>query len=476
MKSRLVLWVAPTIFVGAIAHCEQASAQMIPPPARPPIVAAIEGDEITSSIQASPQVGTAKGSAGAGTRAAEARLEPGAGGSVPPGMQSGAGAATGAGGAGGTVMPGAGGAGAVGGQPGAGPDFAAAANALGPGFTTAVESAAATPFAMIGDLAPFTFRAFEGHANASPVPPPVPPPGPPHPPGSRAGSPVLQTVRAFKVTDNQSPRPQDRVFFDFNYYGNVNNTLNRRDLSPITQMNAYSYLLGLEKTFNQGMGSIGVRLPIENLSANSLNHVVATPTSTAMGNLSIFSKYILAENKQTGSLVSAGFAMVMPTGPGRFAGAPYLFGINGVYFQPFLGYIYNKDRWYLQGFTGFNFAANVNDVSMIYNDFGIGYYLKKSQDPREFINAIAPAFEVHVNNPINHRDVFNRFDIAGTPDMVDLTFGLNIQFQRSSVLTLAYVTSVASPRPFDSEAAILFNVYYGRTRASMIPITPPPTL
>lgn len=357
-----------------------------------------------------------------------------------------------------------------------GPDYGAAADTLGPGFGAALEAAVATPFAMIGDMSPISIHGLMARTSASGVPPPVPTPGPPHPPGARAGSPLYATVRGVKITDNQSPRPMDRVYFDFNYYNNLNDTLNRRDLSPITQMKAYTYLFGFEKTFNQGLGSIGLRLPLENLTANSTGNVVSTPTTTAPGDMSLYAKYILAQNQRTGSLVSAGFAVTLPTGPGRFAGAPYLFGINSIYFQPFLGYIYNYNRWYFQGFTGMSFAANVNDVSIIYNDVGVGYFLKRSTDPREFVSAIAPSFEMHVNDPMNHRDVFNRFDIAGSADVLDLTFGLNVEFRRAVVLSFAFVTPVTSPKPFDSEAMILLNIYYGRTRGGQIPITPPPAL
>jgi hypothetical protein len=346
--------------------------------------------------------------------------------------------------------------------------FGAAAEAAGPGFGAALE-AAATPFVMIGDLSPLMVRSF-----ASTQPGAVP--GPPPPPGTRGASAIYPSVRNYKISENQSPRPMDRVFFSFNYYNNVNDTINSRNGSSVTQMKVYTYLLGLEKTFNDGLGSVGIRFPINNLTANSIQNVIATPTSTAVGDLTVFAKYILCQNRQTGSLVSACFAITPPTGPSQFAGAHYLFGINSIYFQPCLAFIYNYNRWFLQGFSGFSFPANPSDVSFIYNDIGIGYYLLRSQDRNAFLSAFAPTVELHVNNPINHRDVFNRFDIAGSPDTVDLTFGLNFLFGRSAVLTAAFVTPLASPKPFDSEAALLLNIFYGRTRASMIPITPPPAL
>jgi len=411
---------------------------------------------------ASPQYSTGPGMGGVPGGA----LSPGTmAGATTPGTTPGAGTTPGTG-APGTTPP------AGGGAAGAG------ATTAGPGYGGGLE-AAATPFAMIGDLSPVSIHALAATTNAgvAPNPPPHPTPGPPLPPGSRAGAPPYAAARNVKVSENQSPRPQDRIYFNFNYYNNLDDTINRRDLSPVTQMKAYTYLFGVEKTFNDGKGSIGFRVPLDNLTANSNQNVfLSTPTSTAAGNLTVIGKYILEQNLRTGSLVSAGFAITAPTGPSRFAGAPYLFPLNSVYFQPYLGYIYNYNRWYLQGFSGFNFTSNLKDVSYVFNDIGIGYYLLRDNDPNAFLSAVAPTFELHVNNPINHRNPFNRFDLAGMPDSVDLTFGLNFQFRHAAVLTFAYVTPLASPKPFDAEAVVMLNLFYGRTRAGLIPITPPPAL
>jgi hypothetical protein len=339
--------------------------------------------------------------------------------------------------------------------------FGEAGTGTGAGFGGTLQ-AGPTPFAMIGDITPLSTHALA-----------VNPPGPPSPPGARGASPIYPSIRNFKISENQSPRPQDRVFFNFNYYNNVNDTINRRDLSPITQMKAYVYNFGIEKTFHDGLGSVGIRVPLDNLTANSFGNIVSTPTSTSPGNLTVFAKYILAQNVRTGSLVSAYWAITPQTGPGRFAGAPYLFPLNSTYFQTGLGYIYNHNKWYFQGFSGFIFPANPNDVSLIYNDLAIGYFLMRNQDSRAWLTALAPTFELHVNNPLNHRDPFNRFDLAGSPDSVDLTFGLNFGIKNSAVLTAAFVTPVASPKPFDSEAVLMLNIFYGRTRRT-VPITPPP--
>jgi hypothetical protein len=341
----------------------------------------------------------------------------------------------------------------------------------GPGFGGTLATAA-TPFAMIGDMSPLTTHAVFPHVKAGASA--VSPPGPPPPPGARGGSPIFPSVRNFKISENQSPKPQDRVFFDFNYYNNLNDTLNRLDLSPITQMKAYIYNFGVEKTFNNGMGSLGVRVPLDNLTANSFGNIIGTPTSTSLGNMTIFAKYILAQKAQTGSLVSAGFAVTPQTGPGRFAGAPYLFPLNSTSFQPYLGYIYNHNRFYLQGFSGFSFSANPNDVSFVFNDVAIGYFVYRNTDTRSWLTALAPTVELHVDNPINHRDPLNSADLAGSPDSVNMTFGVNFGIKNSAVLTTAFVTPLASLKPFDSEAILMLNIFFGRSRAQTQAVTPPP--
>ncbi|WP_165225091.1 hypothetical protein [Aquisphaera insulae] len=406
-----------------------------------------------------------------------------------PATGYGDGAGTGSG-PGGAAMPGPGAAGeavqsappaaSTAGQPAAGAGgaadaFNAAMGAGGPDFGGGSEGGASS-FAMIGDQSPFRFRSYQGLGASATVPQPPPVPGP------RAASLFYPSMRGFKIAENMSPRPQNRFFFDFNYYNNVNDTINTNDRVPINHIQAYRYLFGWEQTFNDGKGSIGLRIPINNVTGDSNlaqgtggTTRVNVPTSTAMGNLAIFTKYILEQNPRTGSLVSVGLAVTAPTGPGRFAGAPWLFGLNTVTIQPFLGYIYNYNKWYFQGFSAFDFPASVQDVTLMYNDFGVGYYLFRSQDPGGFLTAVAPTFEVHVNTPFTHRDWKNRFDIAGAPDVVNLTYGLNFQFYGAATLTTALITPVSSPQPFNSEFAMFLNFYYGRTR-STLPVTPPPSL
>lgn len=323
---------------------------------------------------------------------------------------------------------------------------------------------------MIGDQAPLAIR--QVYPRAPGLPPPFPPGQPPPTPSPRLASALVPSVRGFKIAENQSPQPQDRVYFTFNYFSDLNQALNTRFNSPVNDMIAYRYIFGLEKTFDNGFGSIGARLPLDQLTANSTisgNFAKPGGTSTSLNDLSIFTKYVLKFNPETGSLFSVGLELTLPTGPSQFAGAKYIRGIQSTEIQPFIGYLLVRDKYYLHGFTSLSAPSSLRDVTMVYNDIGIGYFLFRSFDPDDFVSSVAPTFEIHVNNPLNHRDWFDINDPSGTADVVDLTYGVNVAFRGQAVLTFGWVTPVTGPRPFNYEAIVLFNWRFGRSRRGAAP-------
>jgi hypothetical protein len=327
---------------------------------------------------------------------------------------------------------------------------------------------------ILGDMLPISVgRAFP-FAAAMPVTPPPPnpgvPPGAPHPPhpaalASRFVRAVVPSVRGFKVSENQSPRPQDRVFTSFNYYNDVNSSINHRLGGLISSMAAYRTNFGFEKTFLDGNASFGMRLPLDSLSVTT-RYAPLGGTSTALGNLSVFGKYVLWQDEEKKNLISTGMMLTTPTGTSRFAGAPASNGYHDVLFQPFVGFFFAADRAYIQGFSAIEVPTNSSDLTMYYNDIGVGYFLYRNEDPHAFLSAFVPTFELHVNTPLNHRGALRAFDPNGTPDVVDLTYGTNIYFQRNTVLSLGVATPVTGPRPFAYEFMALLNIYFGRTRSS----------
>ncbi|AGA29089.1 hypothetical protein Sinac_4933 [Singulisphaera acidiphila DSM 18658] len=288
------------------------------------------------------------------------------------------------------------------------------------------------------------------------------PPTPPSPFARTAQSAaLLPWARGFKIADNQSPMPQDRVFYSFNYFNNMNGDVNSRLGSPINDMQVYRQLLGLEKTFWRGNASVGVRLPIDTLWTNSADPSLRH-NSTSVGDLTVFTKFLLYDNPAVGSLLSGGLAVTAPTGPASFAGSSTAVGFRNTQIQPFLGYILRRGDFYLQGFSAIDVPTDSRDVTMWYNDLAVGYFVYQSADPSAFLSAVVPTFEVHLNDPLNHRGALRPNDPAGTPDVLDLTFGTSFIIHKRLVATVGCSFPVTGPRPFDIEAVALLNFYYGR--------------
>jgi hypothetical protein len=383
----------------------------------------------------------------------------------------------------GAAAPTAPGVGAGAGAGAAGPAAPAPSAGLGGGL-----GGAAGALVMFGDQAPI-FR----------IPSPPAPPSPPTPPlaprpvsglvARKAGT-AVPWVRGYKMAENISPVPQDRVFFNFNYFNNINYPLFGRIQSPINNVMIYTYQLGLEKTFLDGWGSIGIRDSINNFSARSPIPALGG-TTTAMGDLNIFTKFILwqewdqgpvpsgnfanflAQPQANGGLISAGLSLGMPTGPSSFAGSPTSFSFRALQMQPFIGYYFRRGNLYFQGFESINVPLDPNDVTMLYNDVGLGYFIYRNEDPDAFLSAIAPTFEVHVNVPLNHTDVFNVRDLAGTATTVDFTYGINTLLGRRSLLSTAIVTPITGPRPFNYEVVAMLSIYFGRGARRPAGMAPP---
>jgi len=271
---------------------------------------------------------------------------------------------------------------------------------------------------------------------------------------------ILPSIQQLKISENQSPRPQDRIYFSFNSFNDVNGSLNDRFGSQFSDINVYRYVLGLEKTFFEGRASVGLRLPINNLSSKA-----SLPgfggTSTAVGDLAAIVKYAFWDDRDAGNLMSVGLMVSMPTGPGDFAGARGFRSPRNTALTPFVGYVFSRGDFYLQGFTSLEIPLDDQEATIMYNDIGVGYFVYKAPEPDQFLSAIAPSFEVHVNTPLNNRGFTQISDLeVNTYDVVNLTSGCNFVLGGRGVLTLGVVTPVTGPRPFDIETVAQFNLRF----------------
>ena len=167
-----------------------------------------------------------------------------------------------------------------------------------------------------------------------------------------------------------------------------------------------------------------------------------------LGDLTFIFKYAAVRSLDTGSGVSVGLAVTVPTGPDVALPDGDL---NSWLLQPFLGYQLNGDRWLLYGFTSIVAPTDRRDVTLLFNDLGLGF---RAFEGDGLIRSLIPAIEAHVTTPLDHRS-------PGSPiqgiDLVVFTAGVHVGVGAQSLVTLAAATPVTGPRLFDVEAIVQIN-------------------
>jgi hypothetical protein len=179
-------------------------------------------------------------------------------------------------------------------------------------------------------------------------------------------------------------------------------------------------------------------------------------SDTSLGDLTTVFKGTLWENPATGSIITGGLVVTAPTGStADFGNDVVLIDARSWYLQPWLGTIQVlNNRLYLQAFSSLAVPTG-SDVTLWFNDIGIGYAVYKASRPRSLVSAIIPLVETHVTTPMSYRDVFG--SVNGTPDAVTLTGGTAFQILGRSYLTCGVATPVTGLKPFDVEAVVQFN-------------------
>ncbi len=123
-------------------------------------------------------------------------------------------------------------------------------------------------------------------------------------------------------------------------------------------------------------------MPLNTISFKSTANVAGLGgSSTSPGDLSVFLKYVLY--KKEASLISTGLQVTAPTGPGAFGGSKYYSYFRDTQIQPFVGYLFTRDRFYFQGFTSINVPTMSQDVTLLFNDLSIGYYAYPGERPQQ---------------------------------------------------------------------------------------------
>jgi hypothetical protein len=286
--------------------------------------------------------------------------------------------------------------------------------------------------------------------------------------------PFASSAAAFKIAENESPRPVDRVFVTWNYFGAIrgpdngppvtNNAATQSTTSfsgltsnvatsvvtslpapPRAQANLHREMFGFEKTFLGGDASIELRAPMVQMTGNTQGTGFQN-----FGDLTIVGKYAFINDRNTGNVLSGGLALTAPTGPGIDTSDGHL---HSTLFQPWFGYIINGDRVFLHAFHSLVAPTDPRDVTLLFNDVGVNFWLYRAS-PDRALNYIVPMIEAHVTTPLNHR---SGDSVIFVPDTVVLTTGVHLGLMRNANLSLGIATPVTGPRIFNIETFVMLN-------------------
>jgi hypothetical protein len=254
--------------------------------------------------------------------------------------------------------------------------------------------------------------------------------------------PVAGRYSGVQVTENESPRPDDRVYFGYNYYDGVAATLNP-NFGGFTQ---HRGMIGFEKTVLDGSASVGMRIPFIQLTGP------AGLGGDSVGDLTVLFKYAVINDFANMNYFTLGFAVTAPTGAqgGTLAdGSPIP---HSVLLQPWAGFVRSGERAYLQGISNVIIPTDGRDIVLLGNSFAVGYWLYRGNLDRR-LPAITPTAEAHIRTPLSNR---GPGELVYFPDQVNITSGVHFRWPRA-VVSGAVCVPVAGPRPWNVEAIFHLN-------------------
>lgn len=291
-----------------------------------------------------------------------------------------------------------------------------------------------------------------------------------------------------KLSENVSPLPRDRVYFNYSYFHNALIGDIRNDVNRFTP--------GIEKTFADGWTSIEVRTPFAATVASTQTIDPSDPCGVVdaqdveFGNMSVIFKSVLALGDNWA--ITGGMQVMLPTADDVIVlagpGGPALVRVNNqsTRLMPFTGFIWApNDTFFSQSLLQIDTGANGNPAylatssqsalgyvgdlqypTFMYLSFSAGYWAYRSKVTR--LTGFAPIVELHVNQAFQPSDVIQSSQYRlganyGVMSLVNGLVGCNFEWGTRSTLTFAYVTPFGGgvDRWFDGEFRAFWNYRFG---------------
>lgn len=263
---------------------------------------------------------------------------------------------------------------------------------------------------------------------------------------------------AFKIAENESPRPTDRFFTTYNYFNGQGS-----GIPGLPTFDTHREVFGFEKTFMDGDASVGLRVnTLQNTGDGSLG-------ADYFGDMTIVTKYAFLNDRETGNVISGGVLITVPTGPDAILvdGSR----LNPTVIQPWNGGILNFENFFVQGFSSVAIPTDGRDAWLGISDLGLGWKMFRAADPTSIISYVVPTTEAHFTFAYNRAGV-NRWPVGYPTALTVLTNGVHIGLGQSTDFTLAVAVPVSGPKTFDIEGVAQLNWRFGASAGRNRAYTP----
>jgi hypothetical protein len=295
----------------------------------------------------------------------------------------------------------------------------------------------------------------------------------------------------YKVAENNSVLPQNRIGFNVNYMSNVYN--GQLTGATAAEDDIFEYRLFAEKTLFNGRLSVDFMVPF--YQSSLIDPTSAGPgTEASFGDLAFGGKYLVWDNER--SALSAGLRVEAPTNEefrltADGALGDYALSDDVWNFTPYLAMLLTPgERVFVQSFVSYrmgseslvesanNLTQTTRDQDYFMADLSAGYWLYRDSCGRG-LTGLVPTVELHYTATFEDQNAaqqtFPNIYYSNT-DVLNLTAGLTALFGDRMSLTAGVAvplrdtpssqqligTTLSTDRRYDWALMVNMNYYFGR--------------
>jgi len=273
--------------------------------------------------------------------------------------------------------------------------------------------------------------------------------------------------RRFKITENVSPIPQDRVFYSYNHFDDA------------LQVNATDYtyldrhLFGGEKTLLDGLFSVELRMVVTD-GFDSFQDNATLDRAAEFGNLQFSFKSLLYSSCTC--QVGGGVTLSVPTADDTVIDTVLAVENETVFLAPYIGFVStpSKDTFF-QGFLQTDFALGgdsvfdgagveqgvFNEQHLLYMSLSAGHWLYQDSCRNACVNGIAGLVELHYTSAMSDGDSVlvgaNSIAASENLDILNATAGLVVSRGMTNLRIGGSVPLRDDEQLYDNEFQIQLN-------------------